>query len=646
MTYRIDVHVLDNKSLLQIFSHYRLEDEDDWNLRLAWRKLAHVCRRWRLLIFDSSSDLNMRLRIANNSPSLDTLSHLPPLPLLIDYSDGTRTMARKEVDNIQLGLRKQGQSVLRVALRAPSSSFHTWLEPMNKLFPRLEDLSLLCTTTDDSSLVLPENFKAPGLRRLALHGIGLPKQFPLLSSTIALSTLSLTHIGAPCYLPPGHLVTQIQGLPQLEELIFGFAAFVTPIPSSEEKPLPALISSVTLPTLRRLTFLGVGDYLDDLVAQINTPLLERLSLTLFFELAVTLAKLTKFIQRTKGLECLVARVVLTKDGASIYADHDEQQGIGKLTLHVNFEPLCRQIDSVILVCHALEDFLPIIEKLTLDVDEDGMPSDWENTHNMLWHGLLLPFVGVKRLHIGSPLALKLAQALGSEGRGLVLPALQELEVSLEIDLARKSFSSFMETRESMGHPVHLSAPLHADEKVLVPPSVTSSGVHSVARSVSVPRVRSSPHAVGRAVGRSPHSLHEMVREVEQRLEEERLNQERLEEERVRRERLEWSAAEQDGMMRAHVWYRALGFMRTDIERERLVLASLVREYLGWVEWERLMRKHLEQEQTEQEHLEWKRLERAHLERERLKRAHLERARLVANRVHTQRARPSLLGPFR
>ena len=588
----------------------------------------------------------MHLCFTNDSPSLETLSHLPPLPLLIDYSDGIRTMARKYEDNIQLRLRQHGQCVRRVALRAPSSSLYTLLEPMNKLFPRLEDLSLLCTTTDDSSLVLPDKLQAPGLRHLALHGIDLPKGFPLLSSTIALSTLSLTDIGASCYLPPGHLVTQIQGLPQLEELTFGFAAFVTPISSSEEEPLPALIPPVTLPTLRRLTFLGVGDYLDDLVAQINTPLLEQLSLTLFFELAVALAKLTKFIQRTEGLGCLVARVILTKDGASIYADHDEQQGIGKLSLHVNFEPLRWQISSVILVCHALGDFLPIIEKLTLDVDEDGMPSDWENTHNMSWYALLLPFVGVKRLHIGSPLALKLAQALGSEGKGLVLPALQELEVSLKIDLARKSFSSFMETRKSMGHPVHLSAPLHADEKVLVPPSVTSSGVHSVARSVSVPRGRSSPHAVGRAVGRSLRSLHEMVREVEQRLEEERLNQERLEEERVRRERVERSAAEQDRMMKAHVWWRELGYMRTNLERERLVLASLVREYLGWVEWERLMRKHLEQEQTEQEHLEWKRLERAYIEQERLEREHLERVRLVANRVHSQRVRSWLLDPFR
>ena len=207
-------------------------------------------------MFDSSSHLDMRLHIANNSPSLDTPSHLPPLPLIIDYLDGTRTMARKDEDNIQLGLRQHGQRVRQVALRAPYFSFHSWLEPMNKLFPRLEDLSLSCTTADDLRLVLPENFQAPALRRLALHGIGLPKRFPLLPS-IALSILSLTHIGASWYLPPRYLIAQIQGLPHLEELIFGFAIPI-PFPSSEEELLLVQIPPVTLPCWFRAHARGGG----------------------------------------------------------------------------------------------------------------------------------------------------------------------------------------------------------------------------------------------------------------------------------------------------------------------------------------------------------------------------------------------------
>ena len=459
------IHNLDNDSLLQIFSCYRLEDEDDWNLQHAWRKLAHVCRRWRFLIFNSWSHLDMCLLLTNDSPSLDTLSHLPPLSLIIDYSDKTRTITRKDKDNIHLGFQQHGR-VRRIALLAPHSSLCMWLEPnqsMSKRFPKLRDLSLLSTTAEEISLVLPETLQAPDLRRLSLHGVGLPKGSSLISSAATLSTLSLTHIGASSYLPPGALVTQLRGLSLLEELSIGFAIPI-PFPSSEGELLPAPILPVTLPTLRRLTFRGVDAYLDNLVAQINTPLLERLSLTLLFDLAFTLVNLTKFIRRAKELRCVVARVIFNKDGASIYAGYYEQWGIGRFSLHVNVhcEPLDWQIDSATQVCGALRNVLSAVEELTLDLDADGMPPDWENTlDDIAWHELLLPFIGVKKLHIGSSLTPELSQALESVSGELApefLPELQALEVPLEIDLATKAFAMFMKTRESVGRPVHLLIP--------------------------------------------------------------------------------------------------------------------------------------------------------------------------------------------
>jgi hypothetical protein len=77
---------------------------------------------------------------------------------------------------------------------------------------------------------------------------------------------------------------------------------------------------------------------------------------------------------------------------------------------------------------------------------------------MLWHELLLPFVGVKSLHIGSLLTVELSQALESVGGELVqglLPELQELVVHPSIDDAKKAFSAFVGTRESVGRPIHL-----------------------------------------------------------------------------------------------------------------------------------------------------------------------------------------------
>ena len=394
---------------------------------------------------------------------MDILSHLPPLPLIIDYLESTETMAQKAEDNLRLGLQQHGR-LRQVVLRAPSSSLRMWLEPMNKRFPRLWDLSLSSTTIEpeETNPELSETLQAPDLRRLSLHGIRFSTGLPLLSSTTTLSTLSLTRIGASSYFPPGHLVTQLQFLPHLEELSVDFV-FSKFLPGSEGEPRVAPNPPVTLPTLRRLTFGGEDVYLDNLVAQINAPFLEQLALTLIFDFTYTIVNLAEFICRAEGFRCIVAKVIFNKETASIDAGHHEKPSIGKLSLRVNCKRLDWQIDSATQVCSALRTVLSAVEVLTLDLDVDGMPSDWENTlDSMAWHELLLPFIGVKKLHIGSSLTLELSKALESVAGGLILellPELQEYEVQLRIDHAKKLFSRFMKNRESVGRPVHVTGHL-------------------------------------------------------------------------------------------------------------------------------------------------------------------------------------------
>ena len=172
--------------------------------------------------------------------------------------------------------------------------------------------------------------------------------------------------------------------------------------------------------------------------------------------------LTEFIHRTEGFGCLVAQIIFNKDGASIDAGYYEQGVIGKLSLHVNCESLDWQISSATQVCSALGNVLPAVKELTLDLDMDAIRSDWENTlDSTLWHEMLLPFIVVKKLHIGSSLALELSKALKSVPEALVLkilPKLQELNVRLEMDEARMAFSAFPHTRRFLGRPLALSVP--------------------------------------------------------------------------------------------------------------------------------------------------------------------------------------------
>ena len=467
MAYRTHIHGLDNDSLLQIFIHYRLIHKENWNLRFTWRNLVQVCRRWRYFIFDLSSHLDICLSLTKYSLPMDMLGHLPPIPLVIDYSDRTRTVTSTDDDNIRLGLERHDR-VRRVDLQAPSSSFHSWLLQMNQHFPRLEDLSLLSTTTEmeETSLMLPETLQAPNLRRLSLHGICLPTGLSVLSSVTTLSTLSLTHIRPSCYFPPRHLVIQLKGLPRLEELSIGFAIPI-PLSSIEGDLLPAPIPPVTMPGLRWLTFRGMDAYLDNLSAQVNAPLLERLTLTLHFDLTFTLVDLMEFIHRTEGFRWLVARVIFNKDGVSIDAGYNEQQGVGKSNLHINVncEPVDWQIDSATQICSTLGNVLSTVEDLTVDLRDFGMPSDWESTlEDVPWHELLLPFIGVKKLHIGSSLTVELSQALKSDFVGLVLPELEELDVSLKTDDVTIALTAFIETRESVGHHIRLLVPPEDEEE--------------------------------------------------------------------------------------------------------------------------------------------------------------------------------------
>jgi hypothetical protein len=210
----------------------------------------------------------------------------------------------------------------------------------------------------------------------------------------------------------------------------------------------------------------VDIYLDNLVAQINTPVLERLSLTLLFDLAFTLVELTEFIHRTKWFECLVAKITFNKNGASIEVDCPKLgigPTIGKLSLHINCEPLDWQIDSATQVCSALGKVLCAVEELTLGMQT--MHSDRKNTlDDMLWWQLLLPFIGVKKLHIYPSLAFELSQALQSVAGGLaleLLPELQALEVKLGVMPTGKvspepMLSAFVKTRDSVGRPIHLN----------------------------------------------------------------------------------------------------------------------------------------------------------------------------------------------
>lgn len=74
-----NINTLNDDILLGIFNFYRLDDSGwiKWNDGLAWRKLTHICQRWRHLIHSSAFHLDMHIQCTNGTTSIvDVLDHL------------------------------------------------------------------------------------------------------------------------------------------------------------------------------------------------------------------------------------------------------------------------------------------------------------------------------------------------------------------------------------------------------------------------------------------------------------------------------------------------------------------------------------------------------------------------------------------
>ena len=92
--------MLPDDVLLIIFDFYVHEDLRP--LIQWWTRLAHVCRRWRSVVFQSPHRLNLRLICTPVTPVREILDIWPPLPLIIQ--DLCRCHTPDDVDNILAAL--------------------------------------------------------------------------------------------------------------------------------------------------------------------------------------------------------------------------------------------------------------------------------------------------------------------------------------------------------------------------------------------------------------------------------------------------------------------------------------------------------------------------------------------------------------
>jgi hypothetical protein len=151
---------------------------------------------------------------------------------------------------------------------------------------------------DETAIVIPASFlgrSAPRLESLILNRIPFPGLPNLLSSATDLIYLNLQENPHSGYISPHVMAICLSMLTRLEVLNIGFK-------SLQCRPdwrclLPQ--TRVPLPLLIELSFQGVAEYLEDLVAQIDAPLLDHLMINFFHQLVFDTLQLTQFIGRTR-----------------------------------------------------------------------------------------------------------------------------------------------------------------------------------------------------------------------------------------------------------------------------------------------------------------------------------------------------------
>jgi hypothetical protein len=205
---------------------------------------------------------------------------------------------------------------------------------------------------------------------------------------------------------------------------------------------------------------GVGEYLDDLVARIDAPLLDKLTITLLHQLIFDTPQLSQFISRTPKFKTHTeAHMVFSVKDVSITLP---QIFHGVLKLAISCSQSDWQLSSLAQVFSSsfLQALISMVEHLY--IQSRSFRLHWQDDiENSQWLELLQPFIAVKSLYMSRDFTPRIAPALKElvgERVTEVLPALQTLflEEPLPSGTIQEAIGQFVAVRQLAGHPIAIS----------------------------------------------------------------------------------------------------------------------------------------------------------------------------------------------
>jgi len=297
---RATINTLPDDVLLEIFDLYRADFMNYVGLTCMWHRLAHVCRRWRHVVFASPSRLDLRIACTERTPVRRLLDVWPPLPIIIRFWLYSTSTSKYTISNVITALERRNR-VCQIQLSHMTQSLLDMLAPaMQEPYSALTGLEL--SSDEEMTPVLPDNFlggSTPSLQSIWLEGIAFPSLPKLLLSAVGLVSLLLDKIPQNT----GNISPEVMAtcLPTLTGLKFLRLDFRSPVLLPNIRRHPRQSTRAILPCLSWLEFRGVREYVEDLMARIEAPLLENVNVKLFNQLVFHVPQILQFIPQSEKL---------------------------------------------------------------------------------------------------------------------------------------------------------------------------------------------------------------------------------------------------------------------------------------------------------------------------------------------------------
>lgn len=426
----MSIKKLSDEVLLNIFRYYLDASPQRW----PW--LAHICRKWRLLVFESQLALRLQLLCTHGTPVLKVLDCWPALPIVVEY-EGTQaldTPVPEDEDNIVAALQRTDR-VSSVHLTVTKSLLQK-ITSIEKPFSTLEELVLRCE--DFMELGSPSAFRwCPRLRSLYLSRVFFSSIPQLLYSSRRLVNIRLHNIADIANFSPEVLVNALSKMDQLQSLTLYLR-------SSASCPDVGMLSSsaggkrVVFPSLTHFKFRGTSGFFNRFIVRIDPPLLRDIEITFSGRLSLV-SKLREFMERI-GMQKshLQAEVLFSDDAISI--SFSQPGALMYPKLRISIRPSNWQLFSIFELCNRLSALLFGVEELHIHATRLSSGQDKMNCED--WAKLIHLFGGTRRIHIGGKLSTDIVLSLELYRTPTLLPSLHTLCI-------REPWSRYAPLREAV-----------------------------------------------------------------------------------------------------------------------------------------------------------------------------------------------------